>query len=220
VHKVNADGIPFTLMLDYKAGASHLSPTYISNDLAYFAARYGADSALDHSYSSRPEVIWRTSRNYSDSEIGEVSAALRSKIYLLGDESASSWDAGAAASFDGNAYYWSSQNPYKNPASFGQLQTLASKVRATKNPDGTNKVWLAPFAPGYDNILLAGGSTCVPRNNGDTLRLLFNGNLASNPDGWTLISWNEIAESTYVVPLTRYGASYLDKVKTLIAPSP
>jgi hypothetical protein len=198
------------------ADATSLTTTYISNDLRYFLARYGTDPALDHSYSSKPAVTWTGSWKYSDADVSTVSRAFRSRLFLLGDEKLSSWDANAAANFDGDAYYWSSQDPYTNPASFGQLQTLASNVRSTPNPDGSRKVWIAPFAPGYNPQLLTGSSTCVPRNGTQTIHALFDGNLRSNPDGWNLISWNEIAEGTYVVPLTRWGNTYLDAVKTIV----
>jgi hypothetical protein len=46
---------------------------------------------------------------------------------------------------------------------------------------------------------------------------IFQGNLASNPDGWFFISWNEIAEGSYVVPLTRYGTLYTDTLKSVVA---
>jgi hypothetical protein len=215
-HKVTSEGTPFKIQLQYQASATTLSTTYISNDLKYFLAHYGTDPALDHTYSSKPEVTWTGSWKYSDAAVSTVSHAFRPKVFLLADEKLSSWDATAAANFDGDAYYWSSQDPYKNAASFGQMQTLANNIRSTKNPDGSSKVWIAPFAPGYNPQLLTGSSTCVPRNGTQTIHALFDGNLRSNPDGWNLISWNEIAEGTYVVPLTRWGNTYLDALKTIV----
>jgi hypothetical protein len=46
---------------------------------------------------------------------------------------------------------------------------------------------------------------------------LWSGNNASNPNGWTLISWNEIAENTHVQPLTKWGNRYLEVLADLIA---
>jgi hypothetical protein len=46
---------------------------------------------------------------------------------------------------------------------------------------------------------------------------LFRGNLASRPDGWMFISWNEIAEGSYIVPLSRYGQQYTSALKSVIA---
>ena len=37
-----------------------------------------------------------------------------------------------------------------------------------------------------------------------------------NPDGWLFISWNEIAEGTYITPLTRYGDLYLSTIANII----
>jgi len=48
------------------------------------------------------------------------------------------------------------------------------------------------------------------------MKALYDGNLASAPDGWTFISWNEITEGTYIVPLTRYGDSYTNYLTNII----
>jgi hypothetical protein len=216
VHKVNAEGTPFKLQLNYQASAQKLSTTTIKNDLNYFLGRYGSDSALDHTYSVKPELIWAGSWKYTNAEIATVSRDFRTRMHLLGDEKPTSWNSSRAANLDGATWYWSSQNPYRNPQSFTQLRNFADTVHSGRNPDGRTKTWLAPFAPGYNAQLLYGGTTCVPRHNGQTMHRLFQGNQASNPDGWTLISWNEIAEGTYIVPLTRYGSQYTNELKTLI----
>jgi hypothetical protein len=216
VHKVNSEGIPFKLQLNYQASSTVLPTTYITNDLNYYAARYGNDSAQDHTYSARPEIIWTGSWKYSDADVTTISRVLRSQVYLIGDENVTSWNANAAQNFDGDSYYWSSQNPYTNAASFSQLQQLAASVRSTKNPDGSNKTWLAPFTPGFNSQLRFGGNTCVPRNNGATMHKVFDGNKPTNPDGWLFISWNEIAEGTYITPLTRYGDFYLSTIANII----
>ena len=52
------------------------------------------------------------------------------------------------------------------------------------------------------------------------MRRLYQGNKASNPDGWLLISWNEIAEASHIVPLTRYDHTYLNTLQTLIHTNP
>jgi hypothetical protein len=217
VHKVNAEGTPFKVMLNYKASATKLSTDAITGDLAYFTKRYGSDSALDHSYSTRPEVIWTGSWKYSAAELTTVSHAVRSKTYLIGDEKPTTWTATRAAQLDGASYYWSSQDPWNNRASFDQVKQLGDAVHAGKNPDGRAKTWLAPFTPGYNSQLLYGTSTCVQRRDGQTMHELFNGNLASRPDGWMFISWNEIAEGSYIVPLSRYGEKYTNALKSVIA---
>jgi hypothetical protein len=216
VHKVKSEGIPFKVQLNYQASSTVLSTTYITNDLNYYVARYGRDGAQDHTYSARPEIIWTGSWKYPDATVSKISRAVRSRLYLIGDEKVASWDANAAQNFDGDSYYWSSQDPYGNPASFSQLRKLAASIRSSKNPDGSGKIWLAPFTPGFNSQLRFGGNTCVPRSDGTTMHKLFDGNRATNPDGWLFISWNEIAEGTYITPLTRYGDLYLNTIASII----
>ena len=214
VHKVNAAGIPFKLWLSYKASAQLLSASYISNDLAFFSRTYGSDPAFDHAQSSKVTMIWQGSRKYPASTLSSVGTPLRSKLRILGDET--TWSSSRAPFLDGNAYYWSSQNPYANPQSFTQLANLAKAVRASgPNPDGSAKVWVAPLIPGY-NKQLAGGSACVPRRGGQTIRTLFVGNGATNPDAFGLISWNEISEGSYIDPMARYGYQDLNALSALI----
>jgi hypothetical protein len=81
---------------------------------------------------------------------------------------------------------------------------------------GAGKLFIAPFTPGYDSML-NGGTTCIPRAGGDTMRRLFVGNSPTNPDAWALISWNEISEGSYVMPLQRYGTASLDTLRGLIS---
>jgi hypothetical protein len=214
VHKVNAEGIAFKLWLSYKASATVLPLGHIDQDLNYILARYGHDSAFDRAQSSKLTIIWQGSRKYSASALQAISAKYRSSVRIIGDES--SWSTSRAPYLDGDAYYWSSQNPYTNPQSFSHLAALANRVRASgSNPDGTRKVWVAPVSPGFDKQL-AGGSACVPRKNGQTLSALFKGNGSTHPDAFGLISWNEVTEGTYIDPMTRYGSQGLSVMNGLI----
>ena len=213
VRKVNAEGIAFKVWISLKT-ASSPSTSAIAGDLAYLKRQYGSSSALGR-IAGRPVVVWTGSRKYSLSAVKTISGQFRSSFYLVGDETSTSWSDGRAGYLDGDSYYWSSQNPYTNPKSFSQLKTLAAQVRSTKNPDGSSKLWVAPFTPGYNAELLRGGS-CVPRKGTETMRRLFEGNAATAPDAWALISWNEIAEGTHVVPLQRWGTVYLNQVRALI----
>jgi len=215
VNKVNAEGVPFKLWLSYKASATVLSQSQISNDLGYFLSRYASDPAFERVQSPKPTIIWQGSRKYPISTLQAISVKYRSKLRILGDET--TWSPSRAPYMDGNAYYWSSQSPYSNPQSFQQLASLAASVRASgTNPDGSRKVWVAPFTPGYDKQL-AGGSSCVPRNGGRTLKTLFDGNAATHPDDFGLISWNEITEGSYIDPMTRYGSQDLTMLQSVIA---
>ena len=214
VHKVNSEGIPFTLWLSYKASAKILPTSAILGDLSYFVSTYGHDSAFDHSLSPKPTVIWQGSDKYAQSVLQTVGGRYRGALRLVGDENA--WSTARAQYLDGDAYYWSSQNPWRNPQSFGQLGALAAAVRSSgSNPDGSGKLWIAPAAPGFDAQLL-GRTSCVPRRGGNTLRKLIEGNAATSPNAWAIISWNEIAEGTYIDPMTRYGEQDLSVLSSMI----
>ena len=216
VHEVNHDGVSFKLWISYKSSDTVLTTSYIAGDLAYLKRHYAKDPAFDRSFSKRLPLVWMGSRKYSTTVLSTISKKFRPAFYLIGDENWDTWTSARGAVLDGDQYYWSSQDPYRNPNSFTQIKHLAAKVRQSKpNPDGSKKMWFAPVAPGFNTILL-GGSTCVPRKDGTTLRKLFAGNKASRPNGWVLISWNEIAEGTYVQPLQRYGSRYLNVVWDLV----
>jgi hypothetical protein len=215
VDEINAEGVPFKIWISYKASDTILAVPAILGDFAYLSRTYASSGAFDRTWSSRPTIVWTGSKKYPLDTIRQVSEQYRGTFQLIGDETSTTWADGRAAYLDGDHYYWSSQNPYTNPGSFKTLSTLASAVRASApNPDGTPKRWFAPLTPGYNSVLL-GGSTCVPRNDGQTMRDLFAGNRQSAPDGWTFISWNEIAEGTFIVPMQRWGSGYLDVVRAL-----
>ena len=218
VHRVQSEGTPFHVRISLQASAKLLTTSAIANDLDYLARTYATDSAFDR-IRGRPVVVWTGSRKYPVDVLRTISARFRGAFFFVGDETWATWSGDRAAALDGATDYWSTQDPFGNPASFQQLQTLAGMVRASgANPDGSAKVWLAPFAPGYDSVL-DGGTTCIPRRDGETMRALFRGNAATNPDGWVLISWNEVTEGTYVEPLQRYGTRFLDVTRTLLAGS-
>lgn len=216
VHQINSEGIPFKIILNYQSSARRLTTTQFINDFGSFLSTYGRNPALDHSFSPLPEVVMAGTWKYTDADLATISLALRGRMYLIGDEKPSSWDKARAQYLDGTSYYWSSQNPIANSTSFATLQQFAATVRATRNPDGRAKTWLAPFTPGYNAMLLYKTPTCVPRDGGQTMRTLFSGNAKSQPDGWTLISWNEITEGTYIVPLLRYGTKYVDLLTSIL----
>ena len=111
--------------------------------------------------------------------------------------------------FDGDGWYWSEEDPYSNTQAFSTLAALSRELHAE------HKLWFSPLSAGYDKASFGIGGKCVPRNNGQTLRLLYAGNLRSSPDGWMLISWNEYYENTYVEPSARYGSQALDLLRSL-----
>jgi hypothetical protein len=215
VDQVRRQGHDFSLWISYKSSAQILSTQSMKNDLGYLSRSYGTNPAFDHSFGQRPTLIFMGSRKYPTSTLAALSS-LRSQFYLVGDENQQSWTPTRAAYLDADQYYWSSQDPAKNPASFDQLRSLAAEVRSSGlNADGTRKGWIAPLAPGY-NKEIAGGSTCVPRRSGATMQAIYQGNKASTPDAWVVISWNEITEGTYLVPLQRYGNQSLNALAAII----
>ena len=146
--------------------------------------------------------------------LAAVSGRYRSALRLIGDEK--TWSTARSPYLDGDAYYWSSQNPWANPQSFAQLATLATRGPGQRAQSGRERKGLGRAGrPGFDTQL-AGGSSCVPRRGGDTLRKLIEGNGATKPDAWGVISWNEIAEGTYIDPMTRYGTQDLQALSGVI----
>jgi len=197
----------FTNWVSYKT-ASMPSADEIINDLNFLYDEFKNEPSWEK-IDGRPVVTLTGSRKFGDAALEKISNAVRSRIYLVGDESGSTLTDARLALFDGLTYYWSSQNPYTNAHSFDTIKRMGETVHAA------GKSWYAPLTPGYNSNLI-GGSSCVPRRDGDTMRKLWEGNSASNPDGWGLISWNEIAENTHVKPMQKWGPRYLDVLSDLI----
>lgn len=201
---------PFRLALGLEAYGNYGRPaSALINDLEYFRSRYAGSSAFANSYGSQPLVMILGSRKYAESTMRAVSQAEQSHLILLGDETYQTWSRDAAY-LDGTAYYWSSQDPWKNPQSGSQVASLASQVHAA------GKLWFAPFTGGF-NTQLTGGSTCTPRKGVSTLDEVWRLNRASNPNGWFGISWNEFVENSYLEPTRLYGRAYLNEIARLIA---
>jgi len=198
----------FGLGLAYAAFGDYARPApAIIADLRYFVSRYGKDAAFRNGYSERPIVMWLNSRKFSVETVQAVSKAMRPYVYLLGDETASSWPRDAQY-LDGTSYYWSTQDPWKNSSSGAAVSQLAAQVHA----DG--KRWFAPFIAGYNKQLM--GGSCVERRGTETLSKLWRINGATRPEGWFGISWNEFVENTYLEPSKLYGSTYLDALARLI----
>ncbi len=202
VDLAQAAGHNFHLWLSYEASSTGLSQPAISGDLSYLTSEYGNSQAFDRSNDGKPTFIWVGSYKYSTPVVAAISAQFRSSWYFVGGYQWNQWNTTVAQYFDADSPYWSSQDPWHNSQSFQQLDGLAATLHAE------GKKYFAPLAPGFDRQL-DGSSTCVPRNNGATLQALYAGNATADPQGWLLISWNEITEGTYVTPqLQRYGDAY------------
>ena len=198
----------FKNWISYKA-ASMPSADAIINDLNFVYDHFNSQTTWER-IDGKPVITFTGSRKYSDADVLKVSTAVRDRIFLVGDETRATLTPARIAMFDAITYYWSSQDPYGNPASFGQIKEMGDRVHAA------GKRWYAPLNPGYNASLLTGELNCIPRRNGETIRLLWNGNSVSSPDGWGFISWNEIAENTHIKPMQKWGASGLNVLSGLI----
>jgi hypothetical protein len=174
----------------------------------YFAATY-ARNRVWYRIGGKPLTMWYGTRLFSRAAVAAVTGPVRRRILVLSTGNNVAEFDRLAAYTDGDAYYWSSVNPALDLFYPAKLAAMGSAVHHA------HKIWLAPFAPGFNDTLV-GGHRVVPRNNGATLRTEFAAALASRPDVLGLISWNEWAENTYVEPSLKYGHFYL-KVLTRLA---
>ncbi len=201
---------PFTLALGMSAYGNYARPaSSIVADLLYFVGRYGASPAFANNFSAKPLVMLLASRKYTAGQIPAVAAAVGSRVLLISDDTNTTWSS-SQQQFAGASWYWSSQNPFSNPQSGSQVQSLAAQAH------GAHKLFFAPFSPGF-NAQLNGGSACTPRRGTDALASIWALNKASQPDAWFGISWNEYVENTYLQPSRTYGTAELDRLRQLIA---
>lgn len=215
-HNAMAGARPFKLMIGYQGLDNSRSPRAtgaVANDLAYFVRAYASSPVFRvPAYGTKPVVMFLDSRKFSIPSLHSVIDPVHRWVTFVGDEHGlTDWNRGASGVFDGDGWYWSSQNPYTNPGSFGQLRALSGTLHAE------HKLWFSPLAAGYNKSNFGLGGSCVPRNGTQTLRTLYAGNATSNPDGWMLISWNEFLENTYIEPSLRYGAADLVAIRELFA---
>jgi len=133
--KLRGQGIPFSLVLSYKSSATVLPLSTIAADLTYYRDHYASDPA-QYELNGEPVVILQGSWKYDDATLTAIDAQFGDTFRIIGDETPDSYTPDRGASMYGVSYYWSTQDPYSNPESFGQLQDFANAVRATApNPD-------------------------------------------------------------------------------------
>jgi Glycosyl hydrolase family 99 len=201
----------FKLAMEYEtlnASRHPLPASEAAADFRYFAVTYASDPAW-YRVNGKALTIIDDSNRYTPAQVAAITGPARSSLTILGDVSTVAVYKRYAACTDGDAYYWSSDNPAHNPGAAARLSALSAAVHAAH---GT---WIAPFAPGF-NATLLGGHLIVPRDNGATLRASYALAAGSSPDLLGLISWNEWTENTYVEPSQRYGYSYVDLLKGMI----
>jgi hypothetical protein len=200
----------FKLAVIYQGLDFHRNPLPVArvrSDLRRFARIYRHDPVFD--MYGRPLVVWGGTWRFTRRAVEEVSRALDHRVLLLASSRTVGGYRRIAPFVDGNAYYWSSVNPFAHDR---YPERLAEMGRAVHHDGG---LWIAPAAPGFD-ARRVGGVTVIPRRGGDTLRREWNAALASVPDAIGLISWNEFSENSHIEPSRRYGARYLQIVASLL----
>lgn len=195
----------FKLAVIYEALDFYRHPlpvTTVAAGLRMLADRY-ATSSVFYRLGDKPLVIWEGTWDYSLGEISQVVSPLRGRLLVLATEKSVAGCRRVLPLVGGDAYYWSSVNPYTDGGYARKLDAMSAELHRA------GKYWLAPLAPGFD-ARLVGGHRVVPRDNGATLRKEYATAAASAPDVLGLISWNEFSENTYVEPSVRFHYRYLD----------
>ncbi len=114
--------------------------------------------------------------------------------------------------FDGihlfSAAYWGIQ--HNDIAAVDQ--GFRTEINAYNSAHHTQKIWAAGVLPGYNDTKVPGrkGTYIVPRNNGATYGMSWNGATASAPDWITITSYNEWFEGSMLEPSVSYGNLYLN----------
>lgn len=210
-----ADVEQFKLCIIYQGLDFHRHPLpagRIAADLRYFSARFAPDVAF-HAF-PHPVVIWSGTWKFSRAQVASVTGKVRPQLMVLASEHNLHMYQRIADLMDGNAYYWSSVDPYTFPGYQHKLDAFAQGVHARRG------LWVAPSAPGFDGRLI-GGHRVVDRKGGDTLRREMDVALNSSPDIVGIISWNEFSEGTYIEPSRNYGGKYLKVLSNILsAPIP
>jgi hypothetical protein len=213
VETARAAGLRLVLLyqgLDF--GRQPIAVSQIEGDLAWFMDRYGSDPVFD--VFGRPAVVLSGSPSFSDAAVAKIRSALEGDgpALLLGSERDGSSYAARSGLLDGDAYYWSSVDPNRDPEYLTRLRELGSAI----HDDGG--LWLAPVAPGFDARAI-GGSRVIDRADGATYRAEWATALQSSPDGLAIISWNEFSENSHIEPSATFGSRYLELTAELVRDS-
>jgi len=178
----------------------------VASDLDRFIDVYADSPAFD--LFGKPLIAWSGTWEYDPAELALVTMPRRERLLILATEKNVADYERLAPFVDGNQYYWASVNPATFPDYPAKLVAMGEAVRAH---DGW---WIAPVAPGFD-ARMVGGTSEVPRDDGDVLRREWNGAAQSLPDALGIISWNEFSENTHIEPSRQHGSRYLDIVADL-----
>jgi hypothetical protein len=183
----------------------------VASDLQAFAARYAQSDVFD--IFGAPLVIWSGTWRFTRDAVERVTRPLRDRLLVLASARTNPGYERLAGSVDGNAYYWSSVDPFAHGNYGARLRSMGEDVHRHGG------LWIAPAAPGFD-ARLVGGRITVDRRHGDTLRRELAGAFGSNPDAIGLISWNEFSENSHVEPSERYGTRYLELLAAALGRPP
>jgi hypothetical protein len=189
----------FHLAIIYQGLDFHRRPlaiARIASDLARFERTF-ARLRVFRGF-GKPLVIWSGTWMFSARDLASVTSRYRDRLRILASERNAADYSAKATAFDGDAYYWSSVNPYTYPGQAAKLGQIARVVHASGGQ------WFAPAAAGFDGHLV-GHPTVVPRRNGETLRRELDAAMRSDPDAIAIISWNEFSENSHVEPSRNYG---------------
>src|SRR6185312_8257649 len=131
-------------------------------------------------------------------EVASVTSGLRNRLTILASERNVDGYERLAPYVDGDAYYWSSADPFHTPGYARKLDAMADAVHARGG------IWIPPAAAGFDARMI-GGTKVVPRRGGATLRRALDAATTSSPDAIGIISWTEFTENSYIEPSRRLG---------------
>ncbi len=204
----------FKLAIIYEGLNYHRHPlpvSEITHDLAQFSRWYGNEPVFK--IFEKPMVIVSGSWAFSLADMKAIARSAGDHLLVLGSEKNVAGIQRLAGTVAGDAYYWSSVDPFK-PEPVAKLRAMATEIHRQRG------LWIAPAAVGFDARLL-GGHRVIKRNGGATLRESWAEALASSPDAVGIISWNEFSENSYIEPSWKYGWSALRTVTDLAqAPQP
>jgi hypothetical protein len=193
----------FSLAMIYQGLDFHKRPlpaAQVAADLDLFARVFAPRSPFRGF--SKPLVIWSGTWKFSTNDVKRVTKPVRDRVLVLASERNVKGYERVADAVDGDAYYWSSVNPDTFPGYRQKLQLMASAVHHHHG------LWIAPAATGFDARKI-GGTTTVPRKDGQTLLRECATAFSSQPDVVGIISWNEFSENTYIEPSKNFGTRYI-----------
>ncbi|MHB9858733.1 glycoside hydrolase family 71/99 protein [Streptomyces sp. YIM S03343] len=180
----------------------------VAADFRAFRDHYAPDPVFLR-LGGRPLTLFSGTWKYTHDQVARITAPVRPAMLVLATEKNPAGCRRLADVTDGDAYYWSSADPYSTG---GDAPAKLRAMGRTVHADG--HYWIAPFAPGFD-ARLVGGTSTVPRRDGATLRAEYAAAVRSSPDALGLISWNEFSENSQVEPSRTFGTRYLDVLRTL-----